>query len=188
MAKNVEKMYKMKGVDSGKYDSCVEDVKRKGKVKNAYAVCAAALKKGIDVSDKEAYTKMKKALVDAFYELVSNEVTMSQEVKKAEETKEAPVATAEAVAPAATETPAAESAATTEAQAAPAVEAPAPKLQAGLFGSFTLGSTLKQVETGNVMSNTKKPMMNYEQAYQESTKNQVLTAEQLKELTTKKQA
>lgn len=32
-----------KGVDPKKYDDCVADVKKKGKVNNAYAVCAHAL-------------------------------------------------------------------------------------------------------------------------------------------------
>jgi hypothetical protein len=34
-----------KGVDPGKYDRCVEDVKDKGDAKNAYAVCAASLQR-----------------------------------------------------------------------------------------------------------------------------------------------
>lgn len=34
-----------KGVDPDKYDRCVDDVKGKGDAKNAYAVCAASLKR-----------------------------------------------------------------------------------------------------------------------------------------------
>lgn len=48
--------------------------------------------------------------------------------------------------------------------AAPAVtpaEAPAPKLAAGLFRTFTLGSTLEQAPHGNTMNNMKPNMMDY---------------------------
>lgn len=74
-----------------------------------------------------------------------------------------------------------------ETPAAPAAEAPAtPKLAAGLFQPFTLGSTLEQASHGNVMSNTKKNMMDYEKQYQGSTKNQQLSPEELAKLEVKK--
>lgn len=73
------------------------------------------------------------------------------------------------------------------AEAKPAeVAAPAPKLAPGLFNGFTLGSTLVQGPRGNVMSNMKKPLMDYEQKYQNSTKNQKMTAEELEQLKNKK--
>lgn len=67
-------------------------------------------------------------------------------------------------------------------QVAAPVEAPAPKLGAGLFKPFTLGSTLEQAAHGNVMSNMKPNMMDYEKQYQGSTKNQSLSPEDLKKL------
>lgn len=79
---------------------------------------------------------------------------------------------------------------TVEAPKADAASAPAtkdaPKLAPGLFQGFTLGSTLAQGPTGNVMANMKKPIMDYEKQYQNSTKNQKLTAEQIKQLNNKK--
>lgn len=77
----------------------------------------------------------------------------------------------------------------TEAAAAtpePAKEAPAPKLAPGLFGNFTLGSTLAQGPRGNIMTNMKPAKMDYEKQYQGSTKNQKLTSEELKQLNNKK--
>lgn len=74
----------------------------------------------------------------------------------------------------------------TQNQAAPAVtptEAPAPKLAAGLFQTFTLGSTLEQAAHGNVMNNVKPNMMDYvKQAG--NHKNQSLDAETLEKLGT----
>lgn len=69
---------------------------------------------------------------------------------------------------------------TTETPAAPATESP--KLASGLFQGFTLGSTLKQAPTGNIMTNMKKPMMDYEKQYQNSSKNQKLSSEQLAQI------
>lgn len=66
--------------------------------------------------------------------------------------------------------------------AAVVVEPPKPKLAAGLFQPFTLGSTLEQGQSGNVMSNMKPNMMDYEKKYQGSTKNQELSAEELAKL------
>ena len=85
-------------------------------------------------------------------------------------------------APAATETPAVAAPATTEAPAAAAPVADAPKLANGLFQGFTLGATLKQGPTGNIMTNMKKPMMDYQKQYEGSTKNQKLTGEQLAQI------
>ena len=66
------------------------------------------------------------------------------------------------------------------APAAPA-EAPAPKLAAGLFQPFKLGSTLEQAAHGNVMHNTKPNMMDYvKQAG--NHKNQSVPAEELAKL------
>ncbi len=98
----------------------------------------------------------------------------AEEVKKSEEAQAAEAKTTEA--PAAEAQPAQE--------AAPA--APEKKLAAGLFQGFTLGSTLEQGPVGNVMSNVKKPMMDYEQTYKQSSKNQQLSAEELSKLAPKK--
>lgn len=73
----------------------------------------------------------------------------------------------------------------TQNQAAAAVtppEAPAPKLAAGLFKPFTLGSTLDQASHGNVMSNLKPNMMDYEKQYQGATKNQSVSPEDLQKI------
>lgn len=106
---------------------------------------------------------------------------MSKEIKKseAEATKEAPAATE-------TKQEAAPAAAAPAAEAPKAEAAPAPKLANGLFQSFTLGSTLKPGVVGNVMDNMKKPAMDYEKQYQNSTKNQKLSAEELQKLSSKK--
>lgn len=176
-----EKMEKVapKGVDKEKYERCVKEVKRKKAAKNAFAVCASSLQRAIADKSGEGYTKLKKSIVDMVFNKFKNEVFMSNEqVKKSEETKETSTAASETPA-----TPAPE--AKTETTAAPA-EAPAPKLQAGLFSEFSLGSTLKQGPTGNVMSNMRKPASDYEQTYQQSTKNVKYTEEQMKELASKK--
>ena len=94
-----------------------------------------------------------------------------KELNKAEEV---PAKVEEAAAPA-------QESASSEASPAPAAEAPKPKLAAGFFKDFTLGSHLEQGAKGNVMTNMKKPPMDYEKAYQQSTKNQQMTAEQLQE-------
>lgn len=67
-----------------------------------------------------------------------------------------------------------------------AAEAPKPKLADGLFRTFTLGSTLDQTANGNVMTNMKPNMMDYEKQYKGSTKNQEMTAEELEKLEVKK--
>lgn len=54
------------------------------------------------------------------------------------------------------------------------------KFDDSLFKPFTLGSTLEQSPTGNVMSNT-KPTNDYEQAYQNSTKNEKVSFEKSKD-------
>jgi len=47
----------------------------------------------------------------------------------------------------------------------------------GLFGGeFSLGATLKQGPTGNVMTNMKPQMFDYEEKYKNSTKNQKMTS------------
>lgn len=61
-----------------------------------------------------------------------------------------------------------------------ATPAPQPKLAQGLFGGFALGASLKQGPNGNVMTNMKKPMMDYNKVYAGSTKNQKMTADELK--------
>ena len=63
---------------------------------------------------------------------------------------------------------------------------PAPKLAAGLFQGFTLGTTLKQGPTGNVVSNMKAAPMDYVEAYKHSTKNVQVTSEELAKLDPKK--
>jgi len=67
---------------------------------------------------------------------------------------------------------------------APAPE-PKVKLAAGLFKPFTLGSSLKQSQTGNVITNV-KVSTDYEKIMQENSKNQQLTSEQLEKLSQKK--
>ena len=59
------------------------------------------------------------------------------------------------------------------------------KFADGLFKPFKLGSTLEQSPDGNVMSNFKKPAMDYVEAAK-NTKNQVLTSKELAELRNKK--
>ena len=93
------------------------------------------------------------------------------------ENKETPVTTETK-----TETPAA---APEAAAAAPAAE-PKRQLAPGLFQGFTLGSTLEQDVVGNKISNLKKPAMDYEKTYQNSTRNQQMTGEQIKEATAPK--
>lgn len=61
----------------------------------------------------------------------------------------------------------------------------AAKFADGLFAPFRLGSSLEQGPDGNVMSNFKKPAMNYVEAAK-NTKNQVLTAADLDALKNKK--
>lgn len=65
--------------------------------------------------------------------------------------------------------------------AAPAapVEPAQPKLAAGLFQPFKLGSTLAQGPVGNHMENMKRSPMDYEKQYQGSTKNQVVEPAEL---------
>lgn len=72
-----------------------------------------------------------------------------------------------------------------EQNAQPAPEAPKPKLAPGLFQNFTLGSTLDQGPTGNVMANVKQSPIDYEKRAKES-KNESLTAEQLEQMKSKK--
>lgn len=71
-------------------------------------------------------------------------------------------------------------------QKAPEAAAPAepakPKLSDGLFKEFSLGSKLVQGSTGNELSNIKASPMDYEKKYQNSTKNQSLSAEELAKL------
>ena len=93
-----------------------------------------------------------------------------EEVKKSEETKTEPTVSA---------TSAPESTPVATEAAAPQAEAQ-PKLSAGLFQGFTLGATLKQGPTGNVMSNMKKPIMDYEKTYKQSMRNEQLSPEQFK--------
>lgn len=74
--------------------------------------------------------------------------------------------------------------------AAPAVtpaEAPAPKLAAGLFRNFTLGSTLEQAPHGNTMKNMKPNMMDYV-SQAGNHKNQALDPETLAKIGTKEAA
>lgn len=52
---------------------------------------------------------------------------------------------------------------------------------------FSLGSTLKHnPQGGSVVDNSKKPKIDYVETYKNSTKNQVMTAEELAALSTKK--
>lgn len=67
-------------------------------------------------------------------------------------------------------------------------EAPKPTLSAGLFKQFTLGSTLQQGDVGNVMNNLKQSPMDYEKAYQGSTKNASISPEDLSKIEVKKGA
>jgi hypothetical protein len=53
-----------KGVDPEKYDSCVDQVKDKGGAKNAYAVCAASLKKD---QYHDLHSKMKESFSKSGY-------------------------------------------------------------------------------------------------------------------------
>lgn len=78
--------------------------------------------------------------------------------------------------------------------AAPAAEAPAqpaeapkaePKFRGDLFKPFTLGATLRPGPTGNIMSNMKKPNMDYVAVEKQSTRNVKMTAEDLQKLKTK---
>lgn len=61
----------------------------------------------------------------------------------------------------------------------PPVATETPKLADGLFKPYTLGSILTPGAVGNVMSNVKPNMMDYEKQYQGSTKNQEISAEEL---------
>lgn len=63
------------------------------------------------------------------------------------------------------------------------VEAPAPKLAAGLFQTFTLGSTLEQVPHGNTMKNMKPNMMDYVKRA-DNHKNEALDPETLAKIGT----
>ena len=56
------------------------------------------------------------------------------------------------------------------------------KLSSGLFSGFTLGATLKQGPTGNVMTGIKASPMDYEKTYKESTKNVQLSAQELQKI------
>lgn len=59
------------------------------------------------------------------------------------------------------------------------------KFAEGLFKPYTLGSTLEQGPSGNVMANFKKPAMDYVEAAKNKA-NQVMTAEDIKNLANKK--
>jgi len=175
-----------KGVDPKKYDDCVDEVKQKqGKKVNAYAVCASSLKDA-----KKSKKDMKKAMVDvlsdAFQNEKFNEEEVKMEIKKAltstsGEGANAPVVTPSSEVPTGKIEAAPSASATTPEATAAAPTAPTeqPKLAPGMFQGFALGATLRQSPTGNVMTNMKKPMMDYEKTYQNSTKNQRLTPEQL---------
>lgn len=63
---------------------------------------------------------------------------------------------------------------------------PEVKFADNLFKPFSLGSTLKQGASGNVMTNVKKPALNYEAEYKRSIKNIKLTAEEIAKLHEKK--
>jgi len=69
-----------------------------------------------------------------------------------------------------------------ETPAAELAEVSKPKLADGLFKPYTLGSTLSQGATGNVMTNVRPNMMDYEKQYQSSTKNESLSAEELEKI------
>jgi hypothetical protein len=91
---------------------------------------------------------------------MSEQKTETTETKTTETTTE----TTQAVAPA------------TEASSEPAPQAePQVRVKEGLFKPFTLGSTLSQGPTGNVMANVKKPIMDYEKTYQQSIRNVQMT-------------
>ena len=112
---------------------------------------------------------------------------MSKDIKKSEEAaKEVPAAAPEAKVEAAPAAVVAEAAVAAPVAESPKAEPAAPKLSAGLFQGFTLGSTLKPGAVGNVMSNMKKPMMDYEKQFANSTKNQKMTSEELQKLSQKK--
>jgi hypothetical protein len=51
----------------------------------------------------------------------------------------------------------------------------------GLFEDFSLGATLRQRPHGNVMTNMKKPSMDYDKQYKESIKNTKMNDEDFKE-------
>lgn len=167
-----------KGVDPKKFDDCVDEVKRKqGKKVNAYAVCNASLKKG----SKEMKKSITEMLEKHFESKEFNEAEAKELVQKALTSQSGDVApTTPAVETKAPETPAA----APEAAATPTPEPVKadPKLANGLFQGFTLGSTLKQGPTGNVMSNMKAPLMDYEKKYQQSTKNIQMTPKELSEI------
>lgn len=63
---------------------------------------------------------------------------------------------------------------------------PAPKLAPGLFNNYSLGSILVQGASGNVIANVKASPMDYQKQLENSSKNQKMTAEQLKEMQNKK--
>lgn len=202
-----------KGVDKERYDRCVDKVKRKGKVSNAYAVCAASLKKSRGGNmDKEA---IKKAVLEGLPEENITEEMVQEQIKKAVTSEAAPAENGpendatlngtskpslqEAVSSvdelkekAAEEVAEASTEASAEAPAAEqkVVQAETPagiskesqggqtqeiKFADGMFKPFTLGSTLEQAPTGNVMANMKPSKSDYVKDYEGSTKNEKLT-------------
>lgn len=74
----------------------------------------------------------------------------------------------------------ADEATTTEQKPEETPAEPKVKLAPGLFSEFTLGSSLKQAPTGNIITNLKANALNYEQVYKDSTKNVQMTAEDFK--------
>lgn len=161
-----------KGVDPKKYDDCVKQVKRKqGEKVNAYAVCASSLKK--NEGKKCMGNEMKK-------DEVKKALTAGYDTgEPAEEIKEVDP-TAQTTAKPASETQVAvpETVATPAPEVKP--EPKAPNFGANLFKPFTLGATLKPQEHGNVMTNLKKPAMDYVNVEKNSTKNIKMTAEDFK--------
>lgn len=167
-----------KGIDPKKYDDCVKQVKRKqGEKVNAYAVCNSSLKKNEGkkcMGNNMKKDEVKKALTAGY-----DTGEPAEEIKEVDPTAQTTAKPASEAAPA---TPA-----TTETKAT-TTPAPTPEVKAepkepsfgNLFKPFTLGATLKPQEHGNVMTNLKKPAMDYVNVEKNSTKNIKMTAEDFK--------
>ena len=206
MTKLKKKQGVPKGADPATYERCVQHVK--GKVRNPYAVCAAggagrSGKKGkkmkkalIDeintiaektlakaIGPKQDAENIEKAL-QAGYDAPEPAPDQIQDVEThagSQGTLEQKAAEAEAQEATSETKPVDEVKAESDSvpeQTEATQEKPEPKFAGNLFKEYSLGATLKQGPTGNVMSNMKPSQVDYVQQAKDAIKNEVVSPDE----------